>query len=68
MNLEEISSKVEYEMELDYKSLLTQDVIELVSHYISNHLMQYFEENCKSKFYNPISNEFVEPRFDRPEY
>ena len=54
--------------ELDYYVLKTQDVIDLISHYVSNHLMNYFEQNCKSRLYNPISNEFVEPRFDMPDY
>lgn len=30
--------------------------------------MVYFEDNCKSRFYNSISDEFVEPRFDKPEF
>ena len=35
-------------LNIDYSKLKTQEVIDLVSDYISNHLMRFFENECDS--------------------
>lgn len=52
---------------IDYTKLRTQEVIDLVSHYISNHIIKFFVSVCDSptmlQSTYPLSYEFFESRY-----
>lgn len=54
-----------------YDSLSTQEVIELVSHYIVNNIMQYYHDHRVNLKYlmqiHPLFHEFNEPNYQRDE-
>ena len=59
-------------LNIDYSILKTQELIYLVSHYVSNHLMKFFDLECDSKIIldntYQLSEQFFEGTFTKQKF